>query len=130
MKCCSYCGRENTDEALRCHECGTEFEQPRPVETPRVEPPRPEYYFPPLSDADRQKHVVTLVSCANLMAADLVAATLRSAGIEAFIPDESMIQAQGLATPFGYARVQVSPKDYEAARDLLGAAGHGLEILG
>jgi len=26
MKKCSYCGRDNTDEALHCKECGTEFE--------------------------------------------------------------------------------------------------------
>lgn len=25
MKSCAYCGRENTDEAARCQECGTEF---------------------------------------------------------------------------------------------------------
>lgn len=27
MKNCSYCGRDNVDEALNCRECGTEFEQ-------------------------------------------------------------------------------------------------------
>ncbi len=27
MKKCSYCGRDNTDEALHCSECGTEFER-------------------------------------------------------------------------------------------------------
>ena len=27
MKKCSYCGRENADEALNCHECGTVFER-------------------------------------------------------------------------------------------------------
>jgi hypothetical protein len=27
MKKCLYCGRENTDEALHCKECGTEFER-------------------------------------------------------------------------------------------------------
>jgi len=25
MKTCSYCGRENQDEAARCRECGTDF---------------------------------------------------------------------------------------------------------
>ncbi|NOS72500.1 MAG: hypothetical protein HOP33_21580 [Verrucomicrobia bacterium] len=28
MKKCSYCGRDNADEALNCRECGTEFERP------------------------------------------------------------------------------------------------------
>ena len=27
MKKCSYCGRDNADEALNCKECGTEFER-------------------------------------------------------------------------------------------------------
>jgi hypothetical protein len=27
MKDCSYCGRDNSNEALNCRECGTEFEQ-------------------------------------------------------------------------------------------------------
>src|SRR5690348_3500904 len=27
MKRCSYCGRDNIDNALNCRECGTEFEQ-------------------------------------------------------------------------------------------------------
>ena len=27
MKKCSYCGRDNADEAVNCHECGTEFER-------------------------------------------------------------------------------------------------------
>ena len=28
MKKCSYCGRENSDEAVHCRECGTEFVVP------------------------------------------------------------------------------------------------------
>jgi len=28
MKKCSYCGRDNADEALNCRECGTEFDHP------------------------------------------------------------------------------------------------------
>jgi hypothetical protein len=26
MKKCSCCGRDNADDAMNCHECGTEFE--------------------------------------------------------------------------------------------------------
>jgi hypothetical protein len=38
MKKCSYCGRDNDDDALNCRECGTEFEKPNepsPPEEPR-----------------------------------------------------------------------------------------------
>ncbi|MDD5140488.1 MAG: zinc ribbon domain-containing protein [Verrucomicrobiales bacterium] len=34
MKQCSYCGRDNIDDALNCRECGTEFEQPKVVPQP------------------------------------------------------------------------------------------------
>ena len=119
MKKCSYCGRENGDEAVDCGECGTEFarasEPPRPE---ALKPPR--YVFAPLSAADRQKDLVTLVTCGTLLAADIVAGRLRAAGIEAFIPDEFLMQV-GAFNPntYGFVRVQVAPKEYEAAKDLL-----------
>ena len=63
---------------------------------------------------------MTLVSCGTLMAADLVAMRLRAAGIETFLPDERLMQVIGWnLNAYGYVRVQVSPNDYAAARDLL-----------
>jgi hypothetical protein len=38
MKTCSYCGRENSDEAVRCMECGTEIVAQSPVSPPKAEP--------------------------------------------------------------------------------------------
>jgi hypothetical protein len=39
MKQCAYCGRDNTDEALNCRECGTEFEQPsKPLLSEELKP--------------------------------------------------------------------------------------------
>jgi len=40
MKLCSWCGRENTDEATACYECGTSFAAPstEPEETGWGEP--------------------------------------------------------------------------------------------
>lgn len=37
MKKCSYCGRQNSDEAVHCPECGTPFPEPSDV----AEPARP-----------------------------------------------------------------------------------------
>jgi hypothetical protein len=124
MKRCSYCGRENNEDAACCYECGTEFQ--RPSEPVPVEPKRPEYEFAPISEADRENDFVTLVKCGSLIAADIVAGRLRAAGIEALIPDEHLMQAIGFnLNTFGYVRVQVPPKDYEAARDLLSAIDRG-----
>lgn len=118
MKRCSYCGRENSDDVLYCRECGTEFESPAEPAPPK--PMRPEYTFAPLTEAERQQDVVTLVACGTLMAADTVVSRLRAEGIEAFIPDEGLMQAVGWNfNTYGYVRVQVAPKDYDAARELL-----------
>ena len=118
MKPCSYCGRENADEAVYCSECGTEFAQ-----AGEPAPAGPDYVFAPLSEADKQKDLVTVVKCGTLVEADVVAARLRAAGIDVFIPDEMLMQAIGWNfNTYGYVRVQVAPKDYEAARDLLSEA--------
>ena len=64
--------------------------------------------------------LVTLVKCRTLPEADLVVSELSGAGIEAFIPDEFMSQAMAWnLNAFGYVRVQVSPKDYQAAKEIL-----------
>lgn len=64
--------------------------------------------------------LVTLVRCRTLAEADLVVSELSSAGIEAFIPDEFLSQAMAWnLNAFGYVRVQVSPKDYQAAKEFL-----------
>ncbi len=131
MKECSYCGRENPDDALHCRECGTKFEAPvkqsQPLEQPQPEPApspsssqHPEYEIAPLAPGERQKDFVTLVRCRTLLAADMIVARLRAGGITAFLPDENFMQVVGWNfNTFGYVRVQVTPKDYEAARELI-----------
>lgn len=52
MKSCSYCGRENKPEAVRCWECGTQFSpavtpssmkvQPKPQPEPELPDPEPD----------------------------------------------------------------------------------------
>jgi putative signal transducing protein len=91
-----------------------------PGSPPPSGPARPDYEFPPLSSAERQKDLVTLVTCGTLVAADLVVSRLQAAGIQALIPDECLMQTIGFnLNTFGYVRVQVATQDYDAARDLL-----------
>jgi hypothetical protein len=74
-----------------------------------------------LTAEDRQKDFVTLVRCATLPAADMIVSRLQVAGIEAFIPDQTLTQTMGGdLNALGSVRVQIAPKDYEAAKELLG----------
>ena len=67
---------------------------------------------------------MTLASCANVPAADVVIGRLQAAGIEAFISDASATEVMSGINAFGYVRVQIAPKDYEAARELLSDIYH------
>ena len=119
MKKCSYCGAEYPDDALMCAVDQTPFENPsEPLVSP--EPNRPEFVWAPLSAADKQNDLVTLLTCRTLVGADIVVARLQAAGINAFLPDECLMQTIGWnLNTYGYVRVQISPRDYDAARDLL-----------
>jgi hypothetical protein len=106
MKKCSYCGRENPDNAVNCFECGTdEFESNAPAQAEKND------------DLDE---LVTLTTCQKLADADLIRAKLDAAGIEAFIPDEHLMQNIGFnLNTYGYVRVQVRRQDYASAKELL-----------
>src|ERR1700688_3348870 len=124
MNRCSYCGAEYSDDVLECPIDHTPLVEPDIVPAPhsptRSGPARPDYEFLPISAAERQNDLVTLVRCGTLVAADLVVSRLQAAGIQAFIPDEYLMQTIGFnLNTFGYVRVQVASKDYDAARDLL-----------
>jgi hypothetical protein len=61
-----------------------------------------------------------LISAQNLVQADLLSARLKAAGIEAFIPDEFLMQSVGFnLNTYGYVRVQVPQRDLEKAREVL-----------
>lgn len=121
MKKCSYCGAEYPDDAVMCAIDQTPFERPSEPPPPEPKPAKPaEYDFVPLSEVNEHLDLVTLVQCGTLVAADQVVARLRAAGIETFLPDEFLMQSVGWNfNTFGYVRVQVAPKDYDSAKNLL-----------
>jgi len=89
-----------------------------PVE---VSPPNME--FEPLAAEDRKNDLATLIRCRTLLEADMIVARLESANIPAFIPDEFLMQAISWnVNTYGYVRVQVSPDDYDAAKEFLSAS--------
>jgi ribosomal protein L40E len=128
MKKCAYCGRENSDNAVNCRECGTdEFEGDK--EAVVATGPVPEDLQPakeefiPLSPADMEKDLVTLIRCRTLMEAEMIVCRLDAAGIYAFIPDQSLMQMTGWnLNTYGFVRIQVSPRNYAEAKEFLSTA--------
>ena len=121
MKKCAYCGRENEDDAVNCSECGTEFVQASPTQpTPEAEPAHAKYQIRPLSPEEAKLDLVTIVTCQTLFDADMVVSELEAAGITALIPDEFVAEAMAFnLNAVGYVRVQVCPRDYAAAKDVI-----------
>jgi len=121
MKRCDYCGRENESNTTHCRECGTEFKVSHIAE-PVAEMPKPPFDFAPLAAEDLGRNLVTLVRCRTLWEADLIVSQLEAVGIISFIPDQFLMQAVCWnLNAYGYVRVQVSPSDYDAAREILSA---------
>ena len=135
MKICKYCGRENDDEAVHCSECGTqEFKTPAgktaPPELPDTLPESAgsNAQFRELTPEEMKMDFVTLMTCRTVLEADMIVGQLGSAGIPAFIPDEFLSQAVSWnLNTYDYVRVQVSPKDYESAKEFLLASPEGAE---
>ena len=122
MKRCAYCGRENSTDATHCVECGTELgDEIASVRSSGLRPIR-EFEFRGLTAEESQQDLVTLLRCRTLAEADLIVCRLASSGIQALIPDEYLMQAicWNLNT-YGYVRVQIPPRDYQAAVELLTA---------
>lgn len=123
MDVCSYCGRENRENAAVCSQCGkAEFQSGPPDET-RLTPvsqPKREFEFEPFHATEKENDFVTLLRCRTLLAADLIVSRLESAGIQAFIPDQFLMQAVSWnVNTFGFVRVQVLSSDYAAAKEFL-----------
>lgn len=106
MKKCTYCGRENEDDAAYCSGC---FQSDRFASEAKV-----------AEETNEDDELVTVTTCARLPDADLIASRLESAGIKTFIPDQHLMQSIGLdLNAFGYVRVQVRRKDFASAKELL-----------
>ena len=125
MKTCPYCGAEYPDATPCCTIDETPLSPPPAAPPPVAHPatissPRTEFEIPPLTEEQMQMDLVTLVRCGTLMSADLIASRLRAAGIESFIPDQSLVQNMGFnLNAVGFVRLQVSPADYDRAREII-----------
>src|ERR1041385_7374140 len=108
MKTCSYCGRENIDEALNCGECGTKFEAPElPEDRSRLEDPA-------LS-------LVVVKTFSTVVDAAMLKSRFEAAGIEACVPEEYTPQIfwNMIPSPLESVTVRVAARDYAAAKAVL-----------
>ena len=126
MKTCTYCGRENEDDAIQCPQCGKDEFRIGDEADAAISPAEPvvtQLEFVPLALEEGRNGLVTLVRCRTLLEADLIVSRLESAGLQAFIPDEFLMQSISWnVNTYGFVRVQVSPTDYQAAKEFLLAA--------
>ena len=126
--------KENDDTAVCCRECGTDgFKETASADKPAASAaPEPESVttepesasarleFLTPTPREMESDLVNLLTCRTLGEADLLVAQLETAGIPAFIPDQFLLQNVGFnLNTYGYVRIQVSPKDFEAAKELL-----------
>jgi hypothetical protein len=117
MKECSYCGRENEDNATNCSGCGLdEFvskvaAQPGQIAT--EDEPR-KYNIPPLPPT-----WVNLLTPHSQFEADIVVGRLTAAGLRARYQISDLMG--GWSSKIQEKVVQVRVEDYEAARNLLNA---------
>ncbi len=106
MKKCSYCGRENTDEALHCKECGTEFERDSESDN---------------SGLHDEVKTVTIRTFTSHDTANIARSNLEAHGIQCWINSDDGSGAMPYLTAPGGVRLLVRASDVEAATALLNA---------
>ena len=103
MKECSYCGRDNANEALNCRECGAEFELPKSATDG-------------LHDAVK---TVTIRLFVNHEAAAIAAANLEAHGIKCWMSSDDCGGMYPNMTAATGVRLRVSAEDATEATALL-----------
>src|ERR1051325_10577803 len=104
MKTCSYCGRENPDDANFCLECGTKFGAKESQ---------------PLEDAG-SANLVTVATAFNPADAQLTRSRLEVAGFHAIVTNElAALSMEGYSMATGGIRVQVPESEAAEAREFL-----------
>src|SRR5438045_2235890 len=102
MKNCSYCGRENPDDAKFCLECGKEFVAD--AQTP----------------IEHLGKLVTVATAFNPADAHLTRSRLEAAGFHAAVLNElSALSMDGYALAVGGIRVQVPESEAAEAKEFL-----------
>ena len=110
MKKCSYCGRENAEDALTCNGCGKALEIP-----PKTTPSSNDLIDPALSP-------VVVGTFGSLQEASMMVGRLEASGIEAWVPEEYGAGVFSGVIGIESLTVRVAAKDYEAAREVLAAS--------
>jgi hypothetical protein len=120
MKHCPYCGAEYPDEMTECSiDC--EPLEPRDLQPVKKEKPKEDRYeIPPLSEADRHRDWVMILSPHSEFEANIVLNRLQVSGIRARFDDAVM--GGGINT-VRMRIIQVRVGDYERARHLLNQKG-------
>jgi hypothetical protein len=112
MKNCSYCGRQNADDAVHCVECGTDL-------LAVIEGP---------AQSDREPvkmrfNLVTISTAFNPADAQLSRSRLEAAGFHAVVAHElSALSMDGYSLAAGGIRVQVPESEAAEARAFLNSS--------
>lgn len=108
MKQCSYCGRQNEDDASYCGGCG------KPLNKPALRAEATDL-------KDPANAPITVASFHSLEEAELLKSELEAVGIEAFIPEEYTTGVFSAITPFQQVTVRVPAGNADAARNIVSA---------
>jgi hypothetical protein len=116
MKKCSYCGRDNTDEALHCKECGTEFAH-EVVDSESTSG----------KNHDQEKTLTVRIFHSH-EAAELAASNLEAHGIKCWVDADDCGGMYPNLTAAAGVRLHVLVADAEAANTLLDTQASPAEI--
>jgi hypothetical protein len=118
MKTCDYCGRENSEDAVRCHECGSiEWKKPPVLEASKATVSSNPFVEGPEPAIISTQGIATIIHCRTPAEADLVMKKFQAADIVALVPVEHS-NWQRVRSAAGTLPIQVSTKALTADKDL------------